>query len=228
MCFWYYYHSNTLFSWFIYLGNYLHFLHLGKLFFDLCKKGHGYFLGGTECERFGFRGLLYGVIRASTFSKSGEKSWTFCLQGLWLPQHQPFLSSFWIFPTKHPRSVREVWTGLNNVLSDFTTVGVGRSASQILSGITVLQLQCQSRSEVVSYQSTDLPNIRCCSFHYWFRQETNFHLLVIRQQSWKIYRQFLSDLSLSTWSKLRPLLERSLACESGNSRSVRSVSMKAD
>ena len=80
MCFWYNYHSNTLFSWFIYLGNYLHFLHPGKLFFDLCKKGHVYFLGGTECERFGFRGQLYEVIRASTFSKSGEKSWTFCLK----------------------------------------------------------------------------------------------------------------------------------------------------
>lgn len=48
------------------------------------------------------------------------------------------LSPFWILRTKHQRSVREVWTGLNNVLSDFTKVEVGRSASQILSGITVL------------------------------------------------------------------------------------------
>ena len=178
MCFWYNYHSNTLFSCFIYLGNFLHFLHPGKLFFDLCKRGYWYFLGGTECERFGFGGQLYEVIRASTFSKSGEKSWTFCLKvcgfhGInlfyygksfdsWTTKQgfagtrAPFitniscsvvLSPFWIFPTKHPRSVREVWTGLNNVLSDSTKVGVGRSALQILSGITVLKVKNDHRSK---------------------------------------------------------------------------------
>ena len=85
--FWYIDHSNTLFSWFIYLGNDLHLFHPGKFFFDLSRKGFGYSPWGTEYVRFGIRFQLYDVNRASTFSNPVKSPGNV---GLWIPQNQSF------------------------------------------------------------------------------------------------------------------------------------------
>ena len=85
--FWYSYHSNTPFSWFIYLGNDLHLFHPGKFFFDLCKKGYWNSPGGTECARFDIRFQLNDVNRTTTFSNRVNFPGNV---GLWIPQHQSF------------------------------------------------------------------------------------------------------------------------------------------